>query len=247
MAVNGDAIKDQLERILTSSEFRRSIKLSNFLRFTVDQALAGEQGSSKECLIGMYIFGRRPDYDPSTDPIVRVEARRLRRKLAAYYANGGRHDPVRIEVPKGAYRPVFESQTSATDREKPSIAVLPFSDRSATHEYESLVDGITLRLIARLAACEDLRVVSSTSVFQYKNLSADARQIGRDLDVELILEGSLRSDAGRFRCDTQLVSTADGKHRWAGSFDCGDLDRFAVEDQFADVIAGGVHAVTMTA
>jgi serine/threonine-protein kinase len=152
----------------------------------VDQALAGEQGSSKECLIGMYIFGRRPDYDPSTDPIVRVEARRLRRKLAAYYANGGRHDPVRIEVPKGAYRPVFESQTGAADREKPSIAVLPFSDRSATHEYEALVDGITLRLISRLAACEDLRVVSSTSVFQYKNLfggrAPDRPRTGRRAD-----------------------------------------------------------------
>ncbi len=245
MNMNGEAVKDQLERILASGEFRRSVKLSNFLRFTVDQALTGEPGSAKECLIGMHIFGRRPDYDPATDPIVRVEARRLRRKLASYYANGGRHDPLRIDVPKGAYRPVFESQSTAPD-ERHSIAVLPFSDRSAAHEFESLADGLTVRLIARLAVFQDLSVVSSTSVFQYKNRCVDARDIGRDLDVHLILEGSLRSDAGRFRCDTQLVSTADGKHRWAGSFDCGELDRFAVEDQFADVIARGVHAVTMT-
>lgn len=247
MHVNGEAVKDQLERILASGEFRRSIKLSNFLRFTVDQALAGEQGSAKECLIGMHIFGRRPDYDPSTDPIVRVEARRLRRKLAAYYSNGGRYDPVRIEVPKGAYRPVFESQSTAAMTERHSIAVLPFSDRSAGHEFESLADGLTVRLIALLALYQDLSVVSSTSVFQYKNRAVDARQIGRDLDAGLILEGSLRSDGERFRCDTQLVSTVDGMHRWAGSFDSGDVDRFTVEDRFAQLIAKGVHAATMSA
>src|SRR5258708_10286756 len=96
---NRETIEIQLERILASSEFRRSVKLSNFLRFTVDQAFAGEAGSSKECLIGMHIFGRRPDYDPATDPIVRVEARRLRRKLAAYYANRRPNQPVPTHVP----------------------------------------------------------------------------------------------------------------------------------------------------
>jgi TolB-like protein len=210
----------------------------------VDQALAGDLGSSKECLIGMHIFGRRPDYDPATDPIVRVEARRLRRKLADYYANGGQNDPVRIDVPKGAYRPVFEPHP-AEPLEKNSIAVLPFSDRSSAREFESLADGLTVRLIALLGLYADLSVVSSTSVFQYKNRAVDARTIGRELDARLILEGSVRSDHGRFRCDTQLVSTADGRHRWAGSFDSGDQDSFAVEDHFANLIARGVRTSTM--
>lgn len=247
-------IEGQLERILASSEFRRSTQLGRFLRFTVCQALAGEPGGAKECLIAMHIFGRRPDYDPATDPIVRVEARRLRRKLAEYYARDGQRDPIRIEVPKGGYIPVFEpqahgAQTPACSR---SVAVLPFADRSAARELEALADGLTVRLIASLAGCqgdasEVLRVVSSTSVFQYKNRTADARRIGAELEVGLILEGSLRVDGERFRCDAQLVATADGLHRWAGSFESGECDRFAVEDGFAQQIAAGVRAATMSA
>jgi adenylate cyclase len=252
-------IEGQLERILASSEFRRSTQLGRFLRFTVDQALAGEPGATKECLIAMQIFGRRPDYDPSTDPIVRVEARRLRRKLAEYYSRDGRQDPIRIEVPKGGYIPVFERQADAAQTPvcARSLAVLPFADRSAGRELEALADGLTVRLIATLAGSEGakcdgargqgLRVVSSTSVFQYKNRTADARRIAAELEVGLILEGSLRADEQRIRCDAQLVAAADGLHRWAGSFDSGECDRFAVEDRFALQIAAGVRAATMSA
>jgi TolB-like protein len=242
-------IEGQLERILASSEFRRSTQLGRFLRFTVCQALAGEPGATKECLIAMHIFGRRPDYDPATDPIVRVEARRLRRKLAEYYSRDGQYDPVRIEVPKGGYIPVFERQagSAGSAARSRSVAVLPFADRSSARELEALADGLTVRLIARLGASEGLRVVSSTSAFQYKNRTGDARRIGAELDVGLILEGSLRVDGERFRCDAQLVATADGLHRWAGSFDSGECGAFEVEDGFAAQIAAGVRAATMSA
>ena len=254
MHIDKATIEGQLERILASAEFRRCTQLARFLRFTVSQALAGEPGAAKECLIAMQIFGRRPDYDPATDPIVRVEARRLRRKLAEYYSRDGRHDPVRIEVPKGGYIPVFERQA---DTAQPpvylrSVAVLPFADRSASRELEALADGLTVRLIVSLGegegcASQRLRVVSSTSVFQYKNRTDDARRIGAELDVGLILEGSLRVEGQRFRCDAQLVATADGLHRWAGSFDSGECGRFEVEDCFALQIAAGVRAATMSA
>ena len=101
---------------------------------------------------------------------------------------------------------------------KHSIAVLPFSGHA-------LSDGLTTRLIARLAACGAMRV------FRCKN-QAEA--------VELILEGNVRRAGERFRCDSQLVSSSDGLHLWAGSFDCGDRDAFAVEDEFAGQIARGV-------
>jgi adenylate cyclase len=238
-------IEGQLERILASGEFSKSAQLSRFLRFTVCQALDGANGGAKECQVAMHVFGRRPDYDPATDPIVRVEARRLRRKLADYYAHGGRYDPVRIEVPKGGYIPVFEMLTARPQLR--SVAVLPFADRSPTRELDAMADGLTVRLIATLAGNERLRVVSSTSVFQYKNRLGDARRIGAELDAGLILEGSLRIDQQRFRCDAQLISTSDGLHRWGGSFDSGDGDRFAVEDHFADRIAEGIRAATMSA
>jgi serine/threonine-protein kinase len=219
------------------------------LRFTVVHTLDGDSASAKESLIGIHVFGRQADYNPATDPIVRVEARRLRRKLSSYYLGDGRCDPVRIDVPKGGYVPVFAAQRAHDDIHIPlrSVAVLPFADRSDGHELDALADGLTVRLITTLAGEDGLRVVSSTSVFQYKNRAGDARQIGAELDAGLIVEGSLRVDNRRYRCDVQLISTADGMHRWAGSFDSGECDRFEVEDQFADRIAEGVRAATMAA
>jgi TolB-like protein len=120
------------------------------------------------------------------------------------------------------------------------MAVLPFVCHS---ELESLSDGLTSRLIARLAASNRWRMVSSTSVFQFKNRPQDARRIGRELNATLILEGSVRCAGKRFRCDVQLVSASDGLHVWAGSFDSGGRDPFEVEDEFATVIAEGVSGV----
>jgi TolB-like protein len=237
------AIERALDRVLSSSSFRKCVQLSRFLRFAVDEALAGQNGASKETCIGVEIFGRRPDYDPSIDPVVRVEARRLRRKLTEYYEGEGREDPVRIALPKGGYLPLFAVGQETTQR---SIAVLPFADRSPERTLEGLSDGLTARLIARLAACGGhLRVVSSTSVFQFKNQAQDARKIGVELNAGLILEGSLRRAGKQFRCDTQLVSCSDGLHLWAGSFDSGRRNPFAVEDEFAELIALGVVGVTI--
>jgi TolB-like protein len=145
---------------------------------------------------------------------VRVEARRLRRKLAEYYAGDGREDPIEICLPKGGYLPTFEVRASKAI--KHSVAVLPFSGHAVS-------DGLTTRLIARLAASGVLRV--------FRN---------RGEEVELILGGNVRHAGERFRCDSQLVSSNDGLHLWAGSFDCANSDAFAVEDEFAAQIAAAV-------
>jgi TolB-like protein len=218
--INPQAIEQQLDRIRSSDEFRKCPQLLRFLRFTVDEALSGRDGGSKERLIGMEVFGRPSDYDAGSDPVVRVEARRLRRKLGQYYADGGREDPIEISLPKGGYLPAFEARTPFTM--KRSVAVLPFSG----HE---LSDGLTTRLIARLADFSGLRV------FRFKNHGQDHCE-----DVELLLEGNVRHAGERFRCDSQLVSSIDGLHLWAGSFDCMNQDAFTVEDEFAAQIASAV-------
>jgi hypothetical protein len=85
-----EGIRAQLERILSSEVFSRSGRLVRFLRFSVEQALSGNGDSLKEQTIGIEVFDRKSDYDPRIDPIVRVEARRLRSKLRTYYLSGGR-------------------------------------------------------------------------------------------------------------------------------------------------------------
>ena len=103
-----DDIDRQVERILQHPLFHQSKRLPIFLRYIVETSLSqGGQGSTKERTVGVEVFGRKPDYDNNSDPIVRVTATELRKKLAQYYYEDGHSDEIRIELPPGAYLPRF--------------------------------------------------------------------------------------------------------------------------------------------
>src|SRR5438445_814464 len=103
LSAHRDLVLTQLTRILESSGFVNSERMRQFLRFVVERALEGEIGHLKESVIGVEVFGRSPGYDPRIEPIVRIEARRLREKLQEYYEKQGSQDPVFIQLPKGRY------------------------------------------------------------------------------------------------------------------------------------------------
>jgi hypothetical protein len=107
-------IRDALRRITGSRWFREARQLQAFLKFIIEETLAGRQDALKESLIGCAVFGRRPDYDPRRETIVRVQATMLRKKLQAYYKDEGAADPIIIEVPRGGYVPVFSKRAPAT-------------------------------------------------------------------------------------------------------------------------------------
>src|SRR5215471_17646958 len=100
-------VEAQLERILGSPQFIKSERMSRFLRFVVERALHGSEGDLKEYSVGIEVFDKDPSFDPRIDNNVRTEARRLRAKLAEYYAQSGESDAVLIELPKGSYLPRF--------------------------------------------------------------------------------------------------------------------------------------------
>jgi hypothetical protein len=109
-----EAVAAQLERILESQEFAQSWRLKALLRYLVDKAVRGEQDELKEYSIALAVFERAPSFDPKEDTIVRAQARRLRQVLATYYHTpAGLSDPVRIEIPKGGYVPVFQVRAAA--------------------------------------------------------------------------------------------------------------------------------------
>lgn len=108
--VSVHAIREQLLRLLDSSIFMHSHRLSRFLRFTVETTLAGQGEILKEYLIGTEVYDRKPPYHPSSDSIVRSEARRLRNKLKQYYESVGKEDSVFIYYRPGGYAPVFRLQ-----------------------------------------------------------------------------------------------------------------------------------------
>ena len=100
--ISEQAIREELSRILESSMFTQSDRLSRFLRFTVETTLAGEAETLKEYLIGTEVYDRNPSYHPNLDSIVRSEARRLRNKLKEYYESVGKDDPVIIFIGRAA-------------------------------------------------------------------------------------------------------------------------------------------------
>lgn len=102
-------VRRQLDRILASAMFANAGRMSRFLKFVVEKQLAGEAERLKEYVIGVEVFDRDAEYDPRVDSIVRVEAARLRAKLAEYYAGEGSSDAVVLGLPKGGYAPVVTS------------------------------------------------------------------------------------------------------------------------------------------
>jgi TolB-like protein len=106
MSLSGDDVRRQLDRLLASSVFANAGRMSRFLKFVVEQTLAGEGERLKEYVIGVEVFDRDASYDPRLDSIVRVEAARLRSKLAEYYAGDGRGDTIVLKLPKGGYAPI---------------------------------------------------------------------------------------------------------------------------------------------
>ena len=105
-------IRAALDRVVASDHLSKSPQLGNFLRFVVDKTLAGRAERIKAYSIAADALGRDANFDPQNDPIVRVEAGRLRRALDHYYANGGSNDPIVIELPRGHYVPVFRANTA---------------------------------------------------------------------------------------------------------------------------------------
>ena len=120
------SIREALRKLSSSPRFASSERLCRFLRFTVEETLAGKTDQLKETIVGAEVFGRKPDYDPRLDAVVRIEAVKLRARLKEYYDNEGRNDPVRIDLPKGGYVPVFLPQASV---DAPVVAT-PVAPRS---------------------------------------------------------------------------------------------------------------------
>lgn len=131
---------------------------------------------------------------------------------------------------------------SAQGASKPSIAVLPFANMSDDSEQEYLADGMTEDLITGLSANRHLSVVSRNSTFAYQGKSPDIRDVGRELGVRYVLEGSVRRLGERMRTTAQLIEADSGNHLWAEKYDRGYAEMFEVQDEVIASITGALNA-----
>lgn len=241
-------IQAELDRIFSSDAFTNADRMKRFLKYVVDQSFHGKDDDLSEYSIGLRVYDRDDSFDPRLDSIVRVDAARLRSKLREFYDSGGKANPIRIEIPKGGYKAIFHKGKGTRpeiSKQRPvkeisvakTIAVLPFVDLSPQHDQEYFGDGIAEELMFALSRVPKLRVVSQTSVFAFKGKGMDVRDIGSQLGVENILEGSVRKAGQTLRITVRLTDVVSGFDIWSEVFTCELRDVFAVQEEIARSVA----------
>jgi len=140
-----------------------------------------------------------------------------------------------------------ESRPALPLPEKPSIAVLPFVNMSGDPEQEYFADGIVEEIITALSRIRWLFVIARNSSFTYKGQSIDVKQVGRELGVRYVLEGSVRKAGGRVRITAQLIDAQSGTHLWADRFDGSFEDVFDLQDKVAFSAAGIIESTLQAA
>jgi adenylate cyclase len=218
-------VRDHLERVLRSPHFDGSARSREFLRYVVEEVLAGRAAYLKQAAIAVEVFGRKPDFDAVIDPIVRVQAGRLRRSLERYYLLSGDSDFIRIELPKGSYAPVFletsdrpAPRMSAVETASawPTVVVYPFALHSSRDEPSA--DEVREELTAELCRYGIVHVArpgDTSTAEQPPSVSArfELHGIARETGTESAGESARESIIA-----ARLVDRASGQQIWADEF-----------------------------
>lgn len=277
---SGEAVRAQLARVVASPGFAHAPRRQQFLQFVVEEALAGRGHGLKEFVVAAEVFGRRDTYDPAVDAAVRVEARRVRERLDAYYAAEGAADPIRIHLPVGTYAPAWTvaspagaGGTADGDARTPrptaeplqtartgapatsenrawsgwfiglvtavalatagsmawlarpgavrpgSLAVLPFSALDGREDSAYLASGLFEDLNADLSRVSGLTVIGRRSARTLQARGLESADVGRQLGVAAVLDGTVRREDDRVRITARLIDTESGRQLWAHAYD----------------------------
>ncbi len=235
--IEEQAVRKQLERMIATPAFSGAPRLSSLLRYIVRETLAGRGDQLKEYTLGIEALGRPSGFDPRLDSIVRVEASKLRSRLAAYYEAAGADDPILIALPRGSYA-VCISVRGATLQAQAvrTIAVLPFVNIGPEADGEYLADGLTEEMIDRLGTIPSMRVVARTSAFHFKANGGNIRDIGRVLGARYVIEGSIRKAQDRLRVNVRLIDATTGYQLWSRTFDETLNDIFGIQIAIAAAV-----------
>lgn len=242
------AIRSHLDHILAHEEFLATDKMQDFLRFVVEEALAGRSRQLKGFTIATEVYGRNTDFDAAHDPVVRIQAGRLRRAIERYYLVGGVHDPIRIDIPKGTYVPVFTANphaakeaatsTNIADRSAveawPTILVLPFQNTSSIPDLDYLCKGLATELCVQLGYYPDLRVIRFREGIYGTNKASTNAQFAFDC--------SIYSDGSDVKIVAQLIESASGEQLWTEKIKASSdtVNLLAFQEDVARTIAAHV-------
>jgi len=244
---SADEIREQLQRILDSPTFRATEAQRKFLQFVVEKTLAGQADEIKGYTIATQVFGRREDFDQSTDPIVSIQANKLRRALEHYYLVEGRQYTVRIDIPKGTYVPTFRQQNELraspvtqwveadpSESVWPTVLIQPFENMTGDPDLNYLATGLTTELSMEITRYQDIRVLMVSSTTRGRRAS--------DSSARFMIEGNVRRDPAGIKVAVNLIDTRTGTRIW-GDMHRSDLEAarmFDFQEQVARVITAKI-------
>ena len=218
-------VQAQLSKILASTGFRNAPRHSRFLSFVVNKALSGRGDEVKEYLIGLEVFDRPPDFDPGSDPVVRSQARRLRFRLADYYREPGKLDPIHIDLPKGTYVPVFYRngvepalEQAAPDRDCSNCAAyrsFPAANGAKENRWiaSEPCDGSENLAAPPVSRASRLTVLTIMAAIAAVSIAA--------FILIRMLTADRRPQSARLDGSTLIISNAKGQELWRKSFSDG--------------------------
>jgi adenylate cyclase len=219
-ARDADSVRRQLSHVLSSGDFDASRRSREFLNFIVEETLAGRGEELSQPAIARQVFGRNDGFDALVDPIVRIQAGRLRRSLEKYYLLSGQRDPLRIELPKGGYVPLFRDEPAEPIGEHaapaacaasdgwPFVAVIPFA--ASTPEALELAACLTDDLMLELGRCHAVRVTLQEQPARLEG--------ARALAAKYALKGRVAAESDGWRIIARLVDSASDEQIWADEY-----------------------------
>ena len=247
-----DEVAKQLHRILSSKTFRQTDRIKRFLDFIVKETVAGRADKLKEFSVGVEVFGRDSAFDPRFDPIVRVQARRLRAQLERYYAEEAAPDEMVLEVPKGRYAVIFKDgkPTKASPSKKSASSVLisrntvlalPFADLSSAGDQKAFCGGLNEEIIHTLTMMKTIRLAAWSGA-ALKEGELDLEQVASRANASIVITGSVRKFGAEMRVTANLIDTASGCYLWSTSICRNSEESFALQEEVAQAVAQKLEA-----
>jgi len=236
-------IREQLDRILNSPEFKATNTQKAFLKYVVEKKLAGQAAGIKGYTVATEVFGRGEDFDQTTDPIVSIQANRLRWALERYYLVTGKNDPICIDIPKGTYVPVFQKQEIITQVQSvpqsrgarsgytgtwPTILIESLENLTGKPELEYMGVGIATEIALEITRYQEIRVVRQGVNRSRKD----------SCNIRFVLCGYIKQEMSGLKVIVSLIDQSTGIQIW------GDAHRIdfnpAEMSGFEERIASGI-------
>jgi len=248
-AVSVEEARQQLQQILASPDFDATRQQRALLEFVISQTLAGNSKSIKGYTIATQVFGRSENFDQAIDPIVSIQANRLRRALERYYLLSGKSNAIHIDIPKGTYVPVFRQQVSipqspaegrSIDEDTrletawPTILIKPFQNMTGQPEKDYWGAGFAAELANEINRCKWI------SVLQYSPEGNCRRS--SDTGARFIIDGSILKDDAEIKVVVSLIDTKFNRHIWSDSLrlDNGMTKIIAFQEKVAQIVGSKV-------